>query len=399
MKKTKASFLILLHGIMFMEGFSLVAPTNRRYISKLNILQPMLLSNKSLERTMQNEKRIMMSSEQNYNSSSNEDKRGKSLASLSKQFCKLSPLWTFISAAVALKYSSIVEGTIGSISIMQKALTILMLAMGLTITPQDISKAIQKPYVVGLNILLCFGMMPVLSMLISFILGLDQAQSAGLILLGCVSGGQASNLFTLLAGGDVALSVVCTLSTTLLGVLLTPLSVQLFLNCFVEVDGVGVLKSVSNLVLFPLLAGLSLGKIKPSLVKRLEPICPPIGVLATLILVAGGASNSASFLARGDSIKIILASCLLPLLGGGIAWILSYIKVNEKIKISEEASRRALVIEVLSKSPTLSYVLAIKHFGRSAAFIPAAAMISLAILGAIVATVWTAFDPIEKYDI
>jgi len=235
-------------------------------------------------------------------------------------------------------------------------------------------------------------------MLISFILGLDQAQSAGLILLGCVSGGQASNLFTLLAGGDVALSVVCTLSTTLLGVLLTPLSVQLFLNCFVEVDGVGVLKSVSNLVLFPLLAGLSLGKIKPSLVKRLEPICPPIGVLATLILVAGGASNSASFLARGDSIKIILASCLIPLLGGGIAWILSYIKVNEKIKISEEASRRALVIEVLSKSPTLSYVLAMKHFGRSAAFIPAAAMISLAILGALVATVWTAFDPIEKYD-
>jgi predicted Na+-dependent transporter len=31
-------------------------------------------------------------------------------------------------------------------------------------------------------------------------------------LLGSVSGGQASNLFTLLAGGDVALSIVCTVS-------------------------------------------------------------------------------------------------------------------------------------------------------------------------------------------
>jgi predicted Na+-dependent transporter len=53
--------------------------------------------------------------------------------------------------------------------------------------------------IVIINAVLCFTMMPL--------------RTAGMVLLGSVSGGQGSNLFALLAGGDVALSVVCTLST------------------------------------------------------------------------------------------------------------------------------------------------------------------------------------------
>ena len=77
----------------------------------------------------------------------------------------------------------------------------------------------------------------------------------GILLLGSVSGGQASNLFTLLAGGDVALSIICTLSTTLLGVLATPLLVKVLLGRAVAVDGIAVLQSVASLVLAPLVTG------------------------------------------------------------------------------------------------------------------------------------------------
>jgi BASS family bile acid:Na+ symporter len=42
----------------------------------------------------------------------------------------------------------------------------------------------------------------------------DGPTRVGLILLGCVSGSQASNICALIAGGDVALSIVLTLSTT-----------------------------------------------------------------------------------------------------------------------------------------------------------------------------------------
>ena len=116
--------------------------------------------------------------------------------------------------------------------------------------------------------------------------------------MGCVGGGQASNLFSLLAGGDVALSVVCTLSTTVLGVVATPFLVGGLLGRAVDANAGGVLRTVASLVLAPLLAGSALSGLAPGLVGRLSPGLPTLGVLATLVLVAGGSSTSAaSFLA------------------------------------------------------------------------------------------------------
>jgi len=336
-------------------------------------------------------------------------------------FCKLAPLWTLMAATAAIKKSSMIAPTIGSLPMMQNALAVLMLAMGLTITPQDFSKAMQQPSlsIVIINAILCFTMMPLLALGIASLANFDPARTAGMVLLGSVSGGQASNLFALLAGGDVALSVVCTLSTTILGVIATPLLIQLLLNCncLVVVDGMGVLKSVATLVLFPLLSGLGMGCAAPRLVKRVEPFCPLVGVFATLMLVAGGAANSASMLVAGSGgslgagsgrLGIMAASCLLPVLGGGLALLLSYFNFNlggirlgvggkRKGKRMEEMSRRTLVVETLSKSPTLAYVLAQTHFGHAAASIPAAGMVSLAVVGAVVASLWSIVDPIDQY--
>jgi len=327
----------------------------------------------------------------NMSSDSSQYRGSISFAEVSKKFCALSPLWTILSAGFAMKNPSFIGSTI-SLSVMQSALGILMLSMGLSITPSDILRAIQKPYIILLNILLCFGMMPMLSTFIASLLHLSPDHKIGLILLGCVSGGQASNLFALLAGGDVALSVACTLSTTLLGIVAIPMLAERMLKTVVVVDSIGVLKSVAQLVLGPLLIGLSVGTIKPSLTEKLKSFFPVVGVLATLVLVSGGASSCTNIISSGTN--ILLASYLLPLLGGFMAWIVSFLKPS-----MAESSRRTLVVETLSKSPTLAYVLSQKHFAEASAAIPAASMVSLAIIGAVVATFWQALDPIETYPV
>jgi BASS family bile acid:Na+ symporter len=119
-----------------------------------------------------------------------------------------------------------------------------------------------------------------------------------------------------------------------------------------------------------------------------------IGVLSTMILVAGSAANSAFSL--GMDTASIIGSCLLPILGGGLALLLSYLRLPKDKEAMNETSRRTLVVETLSKSPTLAYVLARKHFGQSAATVPAAGMISLAIIGAVVASVWSMVAPIDE---
>mmetsp|Transcript_23855 Transcript_23855/g.38847 ORF Transcript_23855/g.38847 Transcript_23855/m.38847 type:complete len:211 (-) Transcript_23855:764-1396(-) len=183
--------------------------------------------------------------------------------------------------------------TLGSLGTMQYALSTLMLAMGLTITPNDFGDAAKKPSIILLNAVLCFAMMPLLAIGIASSLKYDAAHTAGIVLLGTVSGGQASNLFTLLAGGDVALSVVCTVSTTFMGVLATPLLIKHMLQTVVEVNFISVFQSVASLVLLPLLTGLMLGKFAPCFTKMMGPFCPLIGVLSTMVLVAGSAANSA----------------------------------------------------------------------------------------------------------
>ncbi len=323
------------------------------------------------------------------------------------------PLWTVLAATLGITKSKILSPSLGSLAVMQPSLAFLMLCMGLTITAGEVRHAVRKPHVLLLNAVLCFGMMPLLASTIARVGGFDAGHTAGIILLGSVGGGQASNLFTLLAGGDVALSVVCTMTTTLLGVIATPLLIRCMLGCVVSVNAMSVVRSVASLVLIPLSLGLSLGRIAPHRVQKLRGIFPSLGLFATLILVTGGAANAASSgifgtmamagmtttktvamttIGRTMDWTAITASCLLACLGGGIAWILSNILTPNM----SEKCRRMLVMETLSKSPTLAYVLAEKHFGRTAAAIPAVAMVSLAVIGAALASLWTILSPLHE---
>ena len=161
--------------------------------------------------------------------------------------------------------------------------------------------------------------MPLLAVALARALALPSTTAAGLVLLGSVSGGQASNLCALLAGGDLALSVVLTVSTTVLGVVATPALVQLLLGATVAVDAAAMLGSIARLVLLPLAAGLAAGQYLPALVARLQPALPRLGIAALLGLVAGGSANAASLLLGAAAWRAHAASILLPLIGGAVA--------------------------------------------------------------------------------
>jgi BASS family bile acid:Na+ symporter len=351
--------------------------------------------------------------------------------SLAKALTTYAPLWTILASLVGYQLTTLsthntracwMAGALSSLPTMQGALAVLMLVMGLTISPSDLSRACQSPGVLVLNGVCCFGIMPLVAILLSRIFGFTPDQTIGTVLLGSVSGGQASNLFALLAGGNVALSVVCTLSTTVLGVLATPMLIQGLLGCSVTVDAMAVLRSVATLVLLPVSTGLALGQLLPAqdttqdttqaqgtnTVAKISRVGPAIGVVATLLLVAGGAANAAQSLllfasgnnvnnsinSAGGMIASTAVACIgMPVLGGALALGLARL-----VGIRDEASKRTLVVEVLSKSPTLAYVLARTHFSSSpaCATIPAAAMVSLAALGATVAALWTRLSPIHQ---
>mmetsp|Transcript_36150 Transcript_36150/g.87418 ORF Transcript_36150/g.87418 Transcript_36150/m.87418 type:complete len:458 (-) Transcript_36150:2147-3520(-) len=361
-----------------------------------------------------------LANENNDASSNEENNKAKTLASsLLAKFSLLAPLWTSAAAIYAIANpSSATTKVLGSPNVMQNALFTLMFAMGMAILPKDVSRAISNPKILMMNAVLCFGMVPLLGVGLSQVFRLvttvtnagslysSSSTQVGLLLLASVSGGQASNLFTLIAGGDVALSVICTLSTTLLGVLMTPLLAKVLVGQTVQVNLIGVVQSVASLVLVPLVTGLGLGHwLIPTRIHQriIVPFMPVVGILATLILVAGGAS-SLSFnqksLGPWQWVATALPSSLLCLLSGAAAlqWINFWNRQRKPKDAINETSKRALVVEALSKSPTLAYFLASKHFGKEAAAVPAAAMVTLAVLGALVASLWSTLAPVTADD-
>jgi BASS family bile acid:Na+ symporter len=153
----------------------------------------------------------------------------------------LFPLWTIIFTAWALKKPS--DFAWFTTEYFTAGLAALMLSMGITLTPKDFVDVASEPKSVGMQFSLCYGMMPVLAWLLGQTTGLSPALLAGMVLVGAINGGQASNLCTYIAKGNVALSVVMTTATTLGAIFMTPLICKAVLGTVVPVDALGIAMS------------------------------------------------------------------------------------------------------------------------------------------------------------
>ena len=123
-----------------------------------------------------------------------------------------------------------------------------MLSMGITLTPKDFVKVAARPNAVFIQFALCYAMMPVLALGLGKMFGLDSALLAGMVLVGSINGGQASNLCTYIARGNVALSVLMTTATTLGAIVCTPLICKAILGTVVPVDAVGIAVSTLQVI-------------------------------------------------------------------------------------------------------------------------------------------------------
>ncbi|MQS28445.1 bile acid:sodium symporter family protein, partial [Escherichia coli] len=137
-------------------------------------------------------------------------------------------------------------------------LGIVMLGMGLTITPNDFKMVFKAPRAVIIGVCLQFSIMPTLAFIIAKSFHLPPDIAVGVILVGCCPGGTSSNVMSYLAKANVALSVSITTVSTLLAPFVTPALIYLFANEWLEVSFLSMLWSVVQVVLFPIALGIVL---------------------------------------------------------------------------------------------------------------------------------------------
>lgn len=164
-------------------------------------------------------------------------------------------------------------------------LGLIMAGMGATLSYKDFLHAAKKPRAVFIGIALQFILMPLIAFVIGHLLNLPKEQFIGLVMVGTVAGGTASNVIAYLAGGDVALSITMTACSTAAGVVLTPLISALYLGQTVHVPVWGMFQSILFVVALPV----SLGLVINHFVRRkeiLSKVCPVISA-AGIVLVIG----------------------------------------------------------------------------------------------------------------
>lgn len=292
----------------------------------------------------------------------------------------LFPVWTVLFTGIALKSPASFNWF--TTEYFTAALAALMLSMGITLTPSDFAKVAARPNSVFMQFSLCYLMMPLLALALGTVFKLDPALMAGMVLVGATNGGQASNLCTYIAKGNVALSVLMTTATTIGAIFCTPFLCKVLLGAVVPVDARGIAMSTLQVVLAPIAIGMTTNKFFPNLVEKILPITPIVGVVSTCLLVASAVSQVAEpILNAGLSLQIPVL--LIHLLGGLIGYWLP------RATGFGEVACRTMAIETSMKSSAFGFLLAKLHFGAYQARVPSAvSVVWMALTGSTLAVIW-----------
>ncbi len=298
-------------------------------------------------------------------------------------------LWVILFSGLAL-YSP--ENFVWLKTYITWMLGIIMFGMGMTMTLGDFKSVLQSPKAVTIGVFAQFIVMPALAYLLCKLFNLPTEIAIGVILVGCCPGGTASNVITYMAKGNTALSVACTSVSTILAPILTPAIFYVLASQWIDINAISMLKSILQVVLFPIVLGLLVRAILKNKVDHYIQVMPLISVVAIVAIVAAIiAGSKAQILESGLMILgvVILHNGLGLLLGFWAARIFKLPYTDCK----------AISIEVGMQNSGLGVALAAVHFALLPITAVPSAIFSLwhNISGSALATYWAAkSDKIEK---
>lgn len=288
-------------------------------------------------------------------------------------------VWVILTSVIAFMFPDPFLGLGGYITIL---LGVVMFGMGLTLKAVDFKIIFTKPLPVLIGVCAQFIIMPLVAFVIAKLLNLPAELAAGLVLLGCVPGGTASNVMVYLAKGNVPLSIAMTSVSTLLAPIMTPLLLLLLAGQWMPVDAVAMFMSIVQVIILPIVLGLAIKKFFPVAVEKSLTVLPLISVAAIISIVAAVVSgNSATIAASG---LLIFTAVMLH---NGFGLLLGYFA--GKVLGQDEVNRRAIAIEVGMQNSGLGVALATAHFGPLAALPSVLAAAWHNISGPILATYWS----------
>jgi BASS family bile acid:Na+ symporter len=166
-------------------------------------------------------------------------------------------LWIFTAVTASMFYPQyfISVGDFQLKKLIVPLLQIIMFGMGSQMSFKDFSGVIKMPKGVFVGVFSHYMIMPLVGFGIASIFNFPPEISAGIILIGCVPSGLASNVMSFLARANLALAVTVGAISTLLSPFVTPLLMKWLGGQYIEVNFWSMMLDILNMIILPIVAG------------------------------------------------------------------------------------------------------------------------------------------------
>ena len=175
--------------------------------------------------------------------------------------------------------------------IVMPILIVLMFMLGIGLDKNSFSELKKQPWSVLVGLFGQIIVLPAVAFALGLLLDLPPVYFMGLMLVACSPGGSSSNAFSMLAGGNVALSVTLTACSSIITLFTLPLIMSFFAAYVSVSSGVEVVLPVGKLIMqnivlifVPMFLGVLFRVVKPQWAHAVEKVLKKCAFPALMIL-------------------------------------------------------------------------------------------------------------------
>ena len=278
------------------------------------------------------------------------------------------------------------------------ALAIIMIGLGLELTPKDFSRVTKQPKAVLIALFCQLVILVSIAFIICKVLALPPLLAVGLMLLAASPGGSTANLFSYLFKGDIALNITLTAINSVIAAFTLPLIVNFAIQHFMN-DGQEIslqfskILQVFAIIIIPVGIGMLIRHYAPHFTEKLNKPLRIFAVSFLILIIIGAITKERhqilEYLAQVGLATILFCLCSL-LIGYFVPRLLG---INS-------AQARACTFEIGIHNSTLAMTIALTVMASSTVAMPAAVYsIFMYVFAAVFGMLLNRFAPQPKVDI
>ncbi len=239
-------------------------------------------------------------------------------------------------------------------------LTLLMFDLGLTLKFEDFGKVFRSPWPIAIALVGQLILLPLIALGLAWTFKLPPVFFIGLVLIACCPGGSSSNVFSKLAGGDVALSVTLTALSSVITLFTIPVIMSLATTMVGQ--SVGITLPVGNLIkqnlllmLVPVLLGIGMHYAWPNAAEKTDKVLGKLAFPLLLVLITVFYIQHHKTIIDNIGVLGVCVTALILVAIGCSSLLSRLVKTGDK-------QRRTVVIEVGMQNAAQAIAIASSPF-------------------------------------